>query len=62
MYVRGGTYLDQTIQGGEMHGWQRIECLTVCEILGDAEPYSETPKGYTIDDNALLTLAMVDHG
>lgn len=52
---------DQNFQGGEMHGWQRIHCLTVCEILGDADEYKETPEGYSVDNNS-LTLSIVDHG
>lgn len=53
---------DQTFQGGEMHGWQRIECLTICEILGDAGEYEQQPEGYVMDENAVLHLLQIDHG
>jgi hypothetical protein len=53
---------DQTIQKGEMHGWQRLECITICEILGAAEPYEVIPDGYELDENAELTMAIIDHG
>ena len=50
---------DQTIQGGEMHGWQRVDALTVCEILGNAPEYKENPAGYTVDINAVVKLRAV---
>ncbi len=46
---------DQSFQGGEMHGWQRIEALTVCEVLGDAEDY-KVPEGYTVEAGATVTM------
>lgn len=59
-----GNYLrfDQTLQGGELHGWQRADMLTVCEILGDAEPYKITPEGYELDVTATLDMMGIDHG
>lgn len=53
---------DQTFQGGEMHGWQRIECLTICEIFGEAEEYREVPQGYMAEKDAVLHMLIVDHG
>lgn len=53
---------DQTIQGGEMHGWQRIACLTVCELLGDADDYAQQPAGYVADPDAVLPILVIDHG
>ncbi len=53
---------DQTFQAGEIHGWQRIECLTVCEILGEADEYKEVPSGYQVDPEAVLNMAQIDHG
>jgi hypothetical protein len=52
---------DQTIQGGEMHGWQRIQCTTVCEVLGEGAEY-DPPEGCKVDPDAVLTMLMVDHG
>lgn len=51
---------DQTIQKGEVHGWQRIEALTICEILGDGEEYP-LPEGCTKSSEPLYVLE-VDHG
>lgn len=64
MVSPSGAYLrfDMTFQGGEMHGWQRIECLTVCEVLGSAAEYAQSPEGYEIDPDARLLIAEIDHG
>ncbi len=52
---------DQILQGGELHGWQRIECITICEVLSEANDYmKEPPLGYIYDENALLTMSIVD--
>lgn len=52
---------DMTFQGGELHGWQRVEALTVCEVLGDADEYDQTkvPEGYTVRDGATVTMRAI---
>lgn len=59
-----GKYLrfDQRFQGGEVHGWQLIDGITVCEVLGDAPEYEKVPEGYEIDPDARLILAEIDDG
>jgi len=51
---------DQLIQGGELHGWQRIACLTVCDVLAPADYL--TPAGCTPSPGAKIYIAKVDHG
>ena len=61
MLSPGGDYIrfDQTFQKTEIHGWQRVEGLTLCEILEDAEPYKEPPVGLLESDNVLCIRAIV---
>lgn len=56
----GGDFIrfDQGFQGGEIHGWQRLACITVCEVLGDAEPYAKTPEGYKADGKPVTVMAV----
>lgn len=63
MVSPSGEYLrfDQTIQRGELHGWQRIECLTVCELLNSCPDY-EAPSGCVIEEGATIHIASIDHG
>jgi hypothetical protein len=58
MVSPGGEFIrfDTVIQGGEVNGWQRIEALTVCEILGDAPEYKDAPPGYVIEENAKVVM------
>ena len=48
--------LDQGFQPTEMHGWQRVKALTVCEVLGKAAEYNKKPEGYKEDPNAVLVV------
>ena len=59
----GGDFIrfDQKVQGGEMHGWQRVAALTVCEVLGPAPAYErQPPEGYTVVDGATVTLMAIE--
>jgi hypothetical protein len=47
---------DTTTQGGELHGWQRIEAMTVCEVLGEGPAYKANPEGYTVDEKACVSI------
>lgn len=53
-YIRFGMY-----KGDEIQGWQRIEGMTVCEMLGESKEYPDVP-GYTIDTSAVLRMRTVD--
>lgn len=57
----GGSFIrfDQTFQGGEVHGWQRIDALTVWEVLGEATDYAQVPEGYAVEQGASVTLRTV---
>ena len=62
MVSPGGAMIrfDQTFQGGEVHGWQRVNAITVCEILGTAAHYPKTPPdGYVAVEGATVTLRAV---
>ena len=53
---------DQRFQkNSELNGWQRIECITICEILGAAEAYDEVPEGY-IDGGKPINMNEAEHG
>lgn len=50
---------DQPWQGGELHGWQRIDALTVCEILGEETRRgfrTDMPEGYVEEEGASVTM------
>ena len=55
---------DQRFQPNtEIHGWQRVDAITVCEILGDMEgEYKEVPPGYTVVPDASVTLRKATYG
>ena len=57
----GGDFIrfDMTYQGGEVHGWQRVQAMTVWEVLGEAEDYKETPAGYVVEEGASVVLRAV---
>lgn len=58
----GGKFLrfDQRFQDGcELHGWQRIDALTVCEILRDADDYPKEVAGYKALPGATLKMMAV---
>lgn len=59
-----GRYLrfDQTIQGGDLHGWQSVDGITVCEVLGKAQQYTVHIEGYDEQPDATITLAEIDYG
>ena len=59
-----GDYIrfDQTAQGGELHGWQRVKGITVCEILGDAPPMEHPPAGYEAFERATVTMRAIVRG
>lgn len=63
MLSPGGKYLrmDQSFQPTEIHGWQRVEALTVCEVLGKQGEYIKVPEGYKKDPNAVLVMKAI-HG
>lgn len=60
MLSPGGDYIrfDQNFQSTELHGWQRVDGLTLCEVLGEAEPYKELPAGLT-ETEAVLTIRAI---
>jgi len=53
MVSPGGDYIrfqgDQN--GNEIHGWQRVGALTICEVLEELEP---DPKGQTVIMRAIV--------
>lgn len=52
---------DQTIQGLEVHGWQRIDGFTVCEFLGE-HTYNwpnGIPEGYDPKHGEKVTVRVV---
>lgn len=57
----GGEYIrcDQRYQVTELHGWQRIAALTVCEVLGDAPPMREIPPGYSVREGEKLEMRRI---
>lgn len=62
MLSPGGDYIrfDQRIQNCELHGWQRVAALTVCEVLGDAPEYKVAPiEGYEVDDKAVIRIMAI---
>ena len=57
-HIRFGGYL-----GDELVGWQRVEAMTVCEVLEDnitAEPQST--QGYEVVEGATVTMRCVIKG
>lgn len=50
---------DSRFQEGEMHGWQRVEALTVWEVLGAAPDYEKAPEGYQAEEGAKVTMRAV---
>lgn len=63
MLSPGGGYLrfESAIQpGSEIHGWQKVSGLTVCEILEHLPPYDELPAGYTVDLKAVLRIRAIE--
>lgn len=63
MVSPGGDYIrfDQSLQrGSEVHGWQRIDALTVCEILGEVKEPAPVSDAYTVVPGASLTIKAVE--
>ncbi len=50
---------DQVSQGGELHGWQLVTGLTVCEVLGEAPEMKSIPEGYEASVNAEVTMRAI---
>ena len=48
----GGDYIrfDSRTDENEIHGWQRVGAITICEVLEELEP---DPKGQTINMRAI---------
>lgn len=63
MVSPGGRFIrfDQNIQQGEMHGWQRVDCITICEILGNAPEYDGKVPGYEAKPDAMVTMLQADY-
>lgn len=53
-YIRFGQY-----QGDELVGWQRVDAMTVCEILGEHKAGPNSAEGYEQKDGSTVTLRMV---
>lgn len=45
--------------GDEIHGWERVEALTVCEVLGPDDRKHEG-EGYTEEADAVVVLRTLD--
>jgi len=50
---------DQTVQGGEVHGWQRVAELTVVELLGTV-PEPARPEGVTLTEGAKIVIRGIE--
>lgn len=62
MVSPGGAFIrfEQSFQKGEVHGWQRVNGITICEILGaGAYDWTEPPAGYVAVEGATVTLRAV---
>lgn len=62
MLSPGGNYLrfDQSFQDTEIHGWQSVDGLTLCEILRDEGEYKKPiPEGYEVGNEVLRIRAIV---
>ena len=60
MCAPSGDYIrfEQPLQGGELHGWQRVDGLTVCEVLGEPPSY-KYPEGVTVNEGAKVTMMAI---
>lgn len=49
---------DQRMQGGELHGWQRVEAMTIGEVLGEEGDYppEKILPGYAVVEGASVTM------
>lgn len=54
-YIRFGQY-----KGDEIQGWERVEGLTVCEVLGPSDAALLSATGLTEDVSAMVQLRTVD--
>lgn len=65
MVSPSGRYIrfDQTFQISEIHGWQQVESLWVCEVLGDAAAGSDydvgKASGYSVEEGAFVEMNAV---
>lgn len=51
----GGQYIRLGLnEGDEINGWQRIDCLTVCEILGEYGEEGSYPDANNKDEPLVL--------
>jgi hypothetical protein len=53
-YIRFGLYA-----GDEIVGWQKVEAMTVCEILGETDEAPIRPEGYSVSPDAIVTMRAV---
>lgn len=53
-YIRFGFY-----QGDELVGWQRIEAMTVCEVLGDGAELMQSIDGYQEESGAEVNMRQI---
>ena len=56
-YIRFGQY-----KGDELVGWQRVEAMTVCEVLGDIDDEPMASDGYSRRDGAQVVLRAITRG
>jgi hypothetical protein len=64
MVSPGGDFIRfDSCQGGELQGWQRVEAITVWEVLGDVvvDP-AKMPEGYTPNEKATVTMRAIERG
>ena len=66
MVSPGGEFIrfDQRFQCGEIHGWQRVHHMTICEILGDVDDYPAPPPegAYRAVDGAEVMMMQASYG
>jgi len=62
--VAGARMLSETVlaPGDEIVGWQRTDAMTVCEVLGEAPALEAAPEGYSVDENAAVTMRTIKNG
>jgi hypothetical protein len=64
MVSPGGKFIrfDNPLQGYEVHGWQRTDGFTICEVLADHDykwKDGKPPEGYVAEENAKVTVRAV---
>ena len=56
-FIRFGCY-----QGDEINGWQRIESMTVCEVLGESDAECVLTPAPEADPEACVSLRTIANG